>query len=72
MAACPPSLQRSSGAFRGPVPDQEPTTCIIPGDYRDGREVLADSLAVADHPLEFEFHGRCGYDATFAYSSEDE
>jgi hypothetical protein len=55
---------------REPLPDTDPVTCVIPGHHRSGREVIADRLAVADGPLAFELSGRCGYESTFAYSSE--
>ncbi len=57
--------------IRGPVPDQEPTTCIIPGHHQPGREVYTETLAVAAPPLEFEFTGNCAYESSFAYSSAD-
>jgi hypothetical protein len=56
---------------REPVADQEPVTCLIPGHDRGGRELYADTLAVHDVPLNFEFSGRCAYEATFEYSSDD-
>jgi hypothetical protein len=56
---------------REPFVEDEPVTCVIPGYHRPGREVIADRLAVADGPLAFELSGRCGYESTFAYSSED-
>lgn len=40
----------------------------IPGHERAGRELVVEELAVADRPLEFEFRGRCGYEATFEYA----
>jgi len=52
-----------------PVADQEPVTCIIPGHHREGHELIAESLAVADERLAFEFSGNCAYWSTFAYSS---
>jgi hypothetical protein len=52
------------------VPDQETVTCIIPGHHQPGRELYADTLAVEDAPLGFEFSGRCGYESQFAYSSD--
>jgi hypothetical protein len=55
---------------RKPVADQEPVTCVIPGHHRSGREVVSELLSVKDGPLEFEFSGRCGYEATFEYSSD--
>jgi hypothetical protein len=56
---------------REPVADQEPVTCGIPGHHQQGREVIAEQLAVADGALDFELSGRCGYESGFAYSSED-
>jgi hypothetical protein len=58
---------RVRGAFTGP----ETVTCVIPGHHRSGREVIADRLFVSDGELAFELTGRCGYEARFAYSSED-
>jgi len=56
----------------GPVERQETVTCIIPGHHRDGREVIAEVLRATEaEPLGFEFHGNCGYESTFAYSSGD-
>ncbi len=54
---------------RGPVPDQEPVTCVIPGHDRSGRELFAELVEVGDAPLEFELRGVCAYESTFAYSS---
>jgi hypothetical protein len=56
---------------REPVADSEPVTCVIPGHHQQGREVIADRLAVADGALDFELSGKCGYESGFAYSSED-
>ena len=55
---------------REPVERQEPVTCVIPGHDRSGREVVADLLSVEDGPLVFELTDKCGYEATFDYSSE--
>lgn len=49
-------------------PGEEAVTCVIPGHERGGEELVADDLAVEDGPLSFEYHGTCGYAATFAYS----
>jgi hypothetical protein len=57
--------------IRGPVPDQERTTCIIPGHHQSGREVYAETLEIDAPPLDFEFAGSCGYESTFAYSSDE-
>jgi hypothetical protein len=56
---------------RGPVPEQEPVTCVIPGHHRNGRELFAELVEVGEAPLGFELHGVCGYESTFAYSSAD-
>ena len=56
--------------IRDRVADEEKVTCVIPGHHRDGREVVAELLSVHDGPLEFELSGRCGYEASFDYSSE--
>ena len=45
-------------------------TCVIPGHDRSGREVVAELLRVEDGPLEFELGAKCGYEATFDYSSD--
>jgi hypothetical protein len=55
---------------REPLTETEAVTCVIPGHHRPGRELIADRLAVADRPLAFELSGKCGYESTFAYSSE--
>jgi hypothetical protein len=57
--------------IREPLVDTEAVTCVISGYHRGGREVIADRLAVADGGLAFELSGKCGYESTFAYSSED-
>ena len=54
---------------REPVPDQVPVSCLIPGHHRAGVELYGDELRVAAAPLEFEFSGRCAYQATFDYGS---
>jgi hypothetical protein len=54
--------------IRGPVADQEPVTCLIPGHDREGEELVADALRVDEGPLSFELSGNCAYEATFAYS----
>jgi hypothetical protein len=57
--------------IRGPVADQEPVTCLIPGHHRDGIELYAEELRVDEGPLSFELTGSCAYESTFAYSSEE-
>jgi hypothetical protein len=54
--------------IRGPVADQEPVTCLIPGHDREGEELVADVLHVDEGPLSFELSGNCAYESTFAYS----
>jgi hypothetical protein len=56
---------------RQPVPDQETVTCVIPGHHRQGRELFSDLIAVEAGPLAFSVHGRCAYETTFEYSSND-
>ena len=56
---------------RGPVVDQAPVTCVIPGHHRSGTELYADLLRVEEDPLSFELSGRCAFESTFAYSSGD-
>jgi hypothetical protein len=58
--------------IRAPVEEEATVTCVIPGHHRQGREVHADLIKVEDGELGFEVTGRCGYEATFAYSSSDE
>jgi hypothetical protein len=58
--------------MREPVPEQETVTCVIPGHHRGGRELFSDAIDVDVDPLEFSVRGRCGYEATFDYSSADE
>lgn len=56
---------------REPVADPEKVTCVIPGHHQEGRELVADLLAVSVDGLDFELGGKCGYESGFAYSSED-
>lgn len=56
---------------REPVPGQETVTCVIPGHHREGRELFSDSIALEAGPLVFSVQGRCAYESTFAYSSDD-
>ncbi len=56
---------------REPVPVQEAVTCVIPGHHRDGRELFSDSIDVDAGPLTFSLQGRCAYETTFDYSSDD-
>jgi hypothetical protein len=59
-------------SVREPVPDQETVTCVIPGHHRTGRELISDTIEVHAGPLVFSVAGRCAYESTFAYSSDDE
>jgi hypothetical protein len=54
-----------------PYATQSPVSCIIPGHDRSGREVVVATLdaAESDPRLRFAHTGRCGYEATFEYSS---
>lgn len=54
-----------------PVPGQETVSCVIPGHDRQGRELFSDSIDVDAGSLVFSVRGRCAYESTFAYSSED-
>jgi hypothetical protein len=47
---------------------EETVTCVIPGHDRDGEELVAAELRVADGPLLFDHEGTCGYGSTFDYS----
>jgi hypothetical protein len=56
---------------REPVADQETVTCLIPGHHRVGRELFSDSIDINARPLVFAVQGRCAYETTFDYSSDD-
>ena len=56
---------------RGPVPDQEPVTCVIPGHHREGRELISELIEASAGPLAFSVRGRCAYESTFEYSSDE-
>ena len=56
---------------RHPVPDQETVSCVIPGHHRQGRELFSDSIDVDAGPLVFSVQGRCAYESTFEYSSDE-
>jgi hypothetical protein len=57
--------------IRGPVEDQAPVTCVIPGHHRSGVEDHAELLRVETGPLSFALSGRCAYESTFEYASDD-
>src|SRR5262249_40503906 len=46
----------------------ETVTCVIPGHDQSGEELVADELLVNDGPLQFDYHGACGYSARFDYA----
>jgi hypothetical protein len=50
-----------------PVASGEVVTCVIPGHERTGREVIAETLEVADDGLDFAFRGNCGFESDFEY-----
>lgn len=54
---------------RAPFPSEASVSCGIPGHDRPGEELVHETLKVEDGPLSFEFHGRCGFAATFDYRS---
>jgi hypothetical protein len=54
-----------------PVEDQEPVTCVIPGHHQAGEEVYVAEQRSTAAPIEYAFAGRCGYESTFAYSSNE-
>jgi hypothetical protein len=58
--------------IRAPVAEDATVTCVIPGHHRQGRELQTDLLAVEEVGLGFQFEAVCGYESTFAYSSEDD
>jgi hypothetical protein len=45
----------------------ETVSCVVPGHDREGEELVTDQLLVEDDRLAFDFHGVCGYSATFDY-----
>jgi hypothetical protein len=46
-------------------------TCVIPGHHHLGRELFSDSIDINAGPLAFSVQGRCAYETTFEYSSDD-
>ncbi|MEP7104873.1 MAG: DUF1326 domain-containing protein [Chloroflexota bacterium] len=54
---------------RAPFPSDATVSCGIPGHDQPGDELVHETLKVVDGPLAFEFHGRCGFRATFDYHS---
>ena len=56
---------------REPVAGQETVTCVIPGHHQQGRELFSDSIDVDAGRLVFSVAGRCAYESSFEYSSDD-
>jgi len=55
----------------GTSEEQAEVTCVNPGHDRPGGEVVAGAIDVTERPpLRFELSDRCGYEATFDYSSD--
>jgi DNA-binding NarL/FixJ family response regulator len=52
------------------VPSELAVSCGIPGHDRPGNELIADAFRVHDGPLDFDLHGRCGFETHFEYSSQ--
>lgn len=57
--------------IREPFGEQETVTCVIPGHHRSGRELIADTIDVDAGELSFSMRGRCAYESTFDYASDD-
>jgi hypothetical protein len=55
----------------GQIGEDSAVTCVIPGYDQSGSEVHSELIEVEDDDLSFEFRGRCGYESTFDYSSND-
>lgn len=53
-----------------PVLSDLPVSCGIPGHDHPGEEVRADLMRVADEPLQWEVHDRCGFASDFDYASD--
>jgi hypothetical protein len=54
-----------------PVDSDEPITCAIPGHDHPGQEFRTEFQRVADAPLVWEVHGRCGFATDFDYRSDE-
>jgi hypothetical protein len=59
---------RVSVQIRDRYPGAGTVTCIIPGHYREGEELITDRLTVSDEALAFSYSGVCGYATSFAYA----
>jgi hypothetical protein len=54
----------------GPVATDETVTCGIPGHDHPGEELYAETLRLADGPVDFESSGNCAFASTFALRSD--
>jgi hypothetical protein len=54
---------------REAVPHDFTVSCAIPGHDRLGQEIRAEVFRYQDAPFDWEFRGKCGFAADFAYSS---
>ena len=52
------------------VRSELPVSCGIPGHDHPGDEVRTELMRVADDPLSWEVHGRCGFTTDFDYVSD--
>jgi hypothetical protein len=46
-----------------------PVACGVPGYDRQGHEMVADELRVADEPFAWELRGNCAFASDFDYAS---
>ena len=44
---------------------------MIPGHHREGRELISELIEASAGPLAFSVKGRCAYESTFEYSSDE-
>ena len=56
--------------YGGPIEQDKPVTCGIPGHDRAGEEIVAEVLKVNEAPLLFELRGRCGFASDFDYRAD--
>jgi hypothetical protein len=54
---------------RAPFAAEASVSCGIPGHDHPGEELVHETLEVEDDALSFEYHGRCGFAASFDYHS---
>jgi hypothetical protein len=62
---------RLSVRIAGPFAEEATVTCVIPGHHRQGEELVAAELDVADELLAFSYRGTCAYAADFAYEGSN-